>query len=107
MTPYIVITLFQNITNNVILRAQKFKAKTQDPFVKEVAVQGLVELLPLCLFRTLLEIMQLSTKFIVFSTVRKVFKYGVFCGPYFLVFSPNMRKYGPEKTLCLDISHAV
>ena len=51
--------------------------------------------------------MELSTKFIVFSTVGKVSKYGVFCGPYFFVFSPNTRKYGPEKTLCLDISHAV
>ena len=26
----------------------------------------------------------------------------VFSGPYFPVFSPNTRKYGPEKTACLD-----
>ena len=28
-------------------------------------------------------------------TVRKVFKYGVFSGPYFLVFGLNTGKYGP------------
>ena len=31
------------------------------------------------------------------DTTRKVFKYGVFSGPYFTVFSPNTGKYGPEK----------
>ena len=25
-------------------------------------------------------------------------KYGVFSGPYFPAFSPNMAKYGPEKS---------
>ena len=29
---------------------------------------------------------------------RKVPKYGVFSGPYFLVFGLNTGKYGPEKT---------
>ena len=37
----------------------------------------------------------------------KVFKYGVFFGPYFPVFSPTAEKYRPEKTLCLDAFHAV
>ena len=31
-----------------------------------------------------------------------MFKYGVFSGPYFSVFSPNTGKYGPEKTPYLD-----
>ena len=31
----------------------------------------------------------------------------VFSGPYFPAFSPNTGKYGPEKTLYLDTSHAV
>ena len=30
-------------------------------------------------------------------TGRNVSKYGVFSGPCFVVFSPNTRKYGPEK----------
>ena len=34
-------------------------------------------------------------------------KYGVFPGPYFPVFSPNTRKYGPGKTPYLDTFHAV
>ena len=41
-------------------------------------------------------------------------KYGVFPGPYFPVFglnteifSPNIGKYGPEKTPSLDTFHAV
>ena len=29
-------------------------------------------------------------------------EYGVFSGPYFLVFSPNTGKYGPEKTPYLE-----
>ena len=29
-------------------------------------------------------------------------KYGVFSGPYFPAFSPNVGKYGPEKTASLD-----
>ena len=50
-------------------------------------------------------------------TAWKVFKYGVFSGPYFPVFrlnteiyevfSPNTGKYGAEKTPYLDILHAV
>ena len=32
-------------------------------------------------------------------------KYGVFSGPYFPVFSPNIEKYGPEKTPYLDTFH--
>ena len=31
----------------------------------------------------------------------------VFSGPYFPVFSPNMRKYGPEKAPYLDPFHTV
>ena len=31
------------------------------------------------------------------STAGKVFKYGVFSGPYFPVFGLNTGKYGPEK----------
>ena len=34
-------------------------------------------------------------------------KYGFFSGPYFPAFSPNKRKYGLEKTPCLDIFHSV
>ena len=34
-------------------------------------------------------------------------KYGVFSGPYFPVFRPNTRKYGPEKTPYLYTFHAV
>ena len=37
----------------------------------------------------------------------KVSKYGVISGPYFLVFSPNTGKYGPEITPYLDTFHAV
>ena len=40
-------------------------------------------------------------------SLRKVSEYGVFCVPYFPVFSPNMGKYGSEKTLYLDTFHAV
>ena len=41
------------------------------------------------------------------STAWKVFKYGVFPGPYFSVFNPNTGTYGPEKTPYLDTFHAV
>ena len=34
-------------------------------------------------------------------------KYGVISGPYFPVFSPNTRKYGPEITPYLDPFPAV
>ena len=37
----------------------------------------------------------------------KVFKCGVFSGPYFFVFGLNTRKYGSEKTPYLDIFHSV
>ena len=37
----------------------------------------------------------------------KMSKYGVFSGPYFPAFSPNVGKYGPEKTLYLDTFHTV
>ena len=40
-------------------------------------------------------------------TASKVSKYGVFSGPYFLVFSQNTGKYGPEKTPYFDTFHAV
>ena len=40
-------------------------------------------------------------------TERKVSKCRVFCGPNFPVFGLNTRKYGPEKTLYLDIFHTV
>ena len=40
-----------------------------------------------------------------FITARKVSKYGVFSGQYFLVFSPNARKYGAEKAPYLDTFH--
>ena len=40
-------------------------------------------------------------------SARKVSKYGVFSGPYFPVFSPNMAKYGPEKTPDFDTFHSV
>ena len=36
-----------------------------------------------------------------------MFKYGVSSGPCFPVFSPNMGKYGPEKTPYLDTFHKV
>ena len=38
------------------------------------------------------------------NTVWKLSKYGVISGPYFLVFSPNTGKYGPEITPYLDTS---
>ena len=41
------------------------------------------------------------------DTAQKVSKYGVFSGPYFPVFSLNMEKYGPEKTLYVDTFHTV
>ena len=34
---------------------------------------------------------------LIFLTTRKVSKYGVISGAYLPVFSPNTRKYGPEK----------
>ena len=34
-------------------------------------------------------------------------KYGVISGPYFPIFSPNIGKYGPETTPCLDTFYAV
>ena len=37
----------------------------------------------------------------------KMFKYGVFSGPYFPVFSPYTGKYGPVKTPDLDNFHTV
>ena len=40
-------------------------------------------------------------------TAQKMSKYRVFPGPYFPLFSPNMGKYGSEKTLYLDTFHAV
>ena len=49
--------------------------------------------------------------------MREMSKYRVFSGPYFpifglntpylTVFSPNARKYGPEKTPYMDAFHAV
>ena len=41
------------------------------------------------------------------QTAWKVSKYGFFSAPYFLLFSPNTEKYGPEKTPYLDIFYAV
>ena len=40
-------------------------------------------------------------------TAWKVSKYGVIYGPYFPVFSPDRRKYGPEVTPYLDTFHTV
>ena len=40
-------------------------------------------------------------------TAWKMFKYGVFSGPYFPVFSPNTEKYGPENTPYLGTFYAV
>ena len=37
----------------------------------------------------------------------KYVQIGVFSGPYFSVFSPNSRKYVPEKTPYLDTFHTV
>ena len=57
--------------------------------------------------------------FLLFIIVWKVSRYKYFYGPYFSVFglnisteyisvlSPNAGKYGPEKSLYLDIFHAV
>ena len=45
---------------------------------------------------------QLST-----AAAWKVTKYGIFFGPYFLVFGLNTGKYGPEKIPHLDTFHAV
>ena len=41
------------------------------------------------------------------DTAWKVSKQGGIFGPYFPVFSPNTRKYGPEITPYLDTFHAV
>ena len=41
------------------------------------------------------------------QTAWKKSKYGVFSGPYFPVFSPNTRKYGPKKTPYLDTFYVV
>ena len=41
------------------------------------------------------------------TTAWKESKYGVISGPYFPVFSPNTRKYGPEITPYLDTFLAV
>ena len=41
------------------------------------------------------------------DTVSKVSKYGVISGLYFLVFSLNTGKFGPEITAYLDIFYAV
>ena len=40
-------------------------------------------------------------------TMWKVSRYETFSGPYFLVFSPNMGKYGPEKTLISEKFYAL
>ena len=40
-------------------------------------------------------------------TAWKVFKYGVFSGPYFPVFGLNIGKYEPEKTPYWDTFHVV
>ena len=41
------------------------------------------------------------------DTAWKMSKYGVISGPYFPVFIPNIRKYGPEITPYLDTFYAV
>ena len=41
------------------------------------------------------------------KTALKESKYGVFSGPYFLVFHLNTGKYGPEKTPYLDTFRTV
>ena len=41
------------------------------------------------------------------DTAWNVTKYGVISGPYFLVFSPNTGKHGPEITRYLLTFHAV
>ena len=48
-----------------------------------------------------------SWKNLPLNTAWKVFKYGVFSGPYFPVFELNTGKYGPEKTQYLDTFHTV
>ena len=42
-----------------------------------------------------------------YNTVLKVSKYRDFSGQHFPVFSPNIRKYVPEKAPYLDTFHAV
>ena len=41
------------------------------------------------------------------DTASKVFKYGIFSGLYFPVFSPNTGKCGTEETQYLDTFHTV
>ena len=41
------------------------------------------------------------------DTAWKVFKYGVFSGQYFSVFTPNTGKYGQQKTPYLGTFHTV
>ena len=55
----------------------------------------------------IIEISVQKSRFTELVTIPKISKYGVFSGPYFLVFSPNTGKYGPEKTPYLDTFLAV
>ena len=45
--------------------------------------------------------------FCINNTSWKVFKYGVFSGLCFPVFTSNTGKYGPQKTLYLETFHAI
>ena len=47
------------------------------------------------------------TLLIIIFIARKVSKYGVVSGPYFPVLGLKTRKYGPEKTPHLYVSHVV
>ena len=53
------------------------------------------------------EVMKLkSFEFGLSGAVLKMFKYGIFSGPYLPVFGTNTGKYGPKKSPCLDTFHA-
>ena len=50
---------------------------------------------------------ELKLHWIIPFTAWKVFKYGVFSGPYSPIFGLNTGKYGPEKTPYFDTFHAL
>ena len=60
--------------------------------------------MPLRIARTIIQELDINVKQSNFCALHcvKVFKYGVFPGPYFPVFNPNTGKYGPEKNPYLD-----
>ena len=59
------------------------------------------------MFASLFVLLVIFWQLLLIDTAWKVSEDGVSPGPYFPVFSPNTRKYGPERTASLDTFHAV